>query len=615
MEQEPRPLYPERASSNVAEKVNTLKDILEGREAAWEVSEAEKTEILQRENELGETLENINAITPRSAGFNLNYFQTAEGLTDFIQTTGIDTPPELAQDPDGLKRFLYEKTEEIAAVDPKILKPFTGRSELFREHEILSHLNASLKENGDIDIAHIPPGHSVSMRLTPELDYEKTKQLRDLKAHIKEIRRSLEDSAQSEDYKAMLGGVYDLYQRKINEFIADRASVFASIQKKAHFLGTEALSEAEQLAQSQDKSSGDIDATLGKYDKFLTGTSDESTEAGWQKQVGTELSELADQQEELFIENLLRQKEGIAVKGLSPEKLFAETISPEEVEAYCEETLAHYDLLSTEPASEYSPSRPGPAADGKWQIIVKDSYKSLSVNGKQKVIKCPNKPQSVDRLLGVSIAHEIEGHALQHTNRSNIPLRLFEKIGSDRSSIFAEAGAVSNEDHVKHTAFGYHKVTHPHYIRAMLKKHEGGTYAECLDSYYQSAIKGLRIRHESGTLSPVEFEQACLKQLQEAINRTGRLFRGGASRTDANPHIAESKATVYLEQTKLAAELKKNGLEKALNLTGVNLDALAFLLIPKMIDLEEIKTPDFYSLELWEKMKSGYTAEQAEAPN
>jgi len=608
MEKFPHPLYPEKSSSNIAQKVEKITNILEGSTPTWEVTEAQRTEILTVEKELGTQLEAIFAISPNAVEFECNYFLTPEGRDNFEEATGISLPQ--TQDSDELKRFLYEQTEALKAVGQKQLAPLAGNSARYREREIVQTAVAAMADDGTIDTAHLPRDESISLRLTPELDFEKTKQLRDLKTLIKEKRETLNTApVDNPDQKAMLDGIYELYQRKINEMIADGAKAFVSYQQKADFLGVEALSETEKTAQTQDFGSSDVDATLGRYDKFLRGSSTDSTPEGWNKQISTELIAFADKQEVDFLDNLLNQEAAIVEKGLDSDKLFASTITAVEVEKHCEAALAHYDLLSSIPASEYDPSRPGAAEDDKWQIIVSDTYGSLSVDGRQKVVKCPNKPQSADRLLGVSIAHEIEGHAIQHTNRATIPLQLFEKIGSDRSGIFAEAGAVSNEQHLKREAFGYQEADHPHYIRAMVRKLAGGNYADCLDTYYTSAIKGYTMLHERGELDDAAFEIQCIKQLEEAVNRTGRLFRGGASKTNSNTHLAESKAAEYTEQKELADALKANGLDQALNLTGVNLSTLEFLLKAKLLDLDTLKTPDFYSLQLWEEMKADYSLE------
>jgi hypothetical protein len=103
--------------------------------------------------------------------------------------------------------------------------------------------------------------------------------------------------------------------------------------------------------------------------------------------------------------------------------------------------------------SEYTSDRTGPAPDNKWQFVARDEFKTMAVDGKRKVIKCGRGSQSVASLISVTLAHEIEGHVLQHENKSKIPLRLFKRLGSGRSVVFAECGAMSNQDTVSRDAF------------------------------------------------------------------------------------------------------------------------------------------------------------------
>jgi hypothetical protein len=428
-----------------------------------------------------------------------------------------------------------------------------------------------------------------------------------MKQALKAKREDLKQSGDhSEDHHAVLEGIFELYQRKINTMIASRADVFLVLRKKAELMGEDFLTEDEKLALSLDFSSGDIPASLSRYDKFVHGASDEFDAEGWRKQISSKLIALADVQEQGYLSSILEKKENIAEKGLDADTLSQKDIEPAEVERLCNETLAHYGLLSSHPSSEYDPKRPGPAQDGKWQVVVKDTYRSLSVNSRQKVIKCPNESQTITRLLSITLAHEIEGHVIQHENKSKIPLKLFDDIGSDRSSIFAEAGAMSNQDHVTTSAFGYESVSRPHYVRAMVKKLEGGNYADCVEAYYHSAIRPYTLQLEQGDIDADTFKKECAAQLKTAIGSAGRLFRGGASKTDTYAHLPESKATVYIEQTQLALALKERGLHKLLNLAGVNAAALEFLLRAKMIDMADIQSPDFYSLQLWEERKEGY---------
>ena len=601
-------LYPERPSSNIAVKVENLEKFVSGEVPVWEIPEAERAEILEIEAGLAKVLEDVVAIKTKSVSFNFNYLLSVEGGNDFEAVVGVKIPPE-AQDFDSLKNFLYTQTSVLNGSNYKKILDLAGRSVSYREDEIYQSITSSMSEDGNVDTSNIPSSDSVNIRLTPELDYGKSTLLRQLKADIKQQREQLASSDQGETYKAFLDGIFDLYQRKVNEMIAESSTVFLSLAKKADFVGEESLTEDEKKAYDEDTIGSNVSANLSRYDKFLFGADTDYADDGWKKQISAELIEYADEQERKIIAESQEKSAGIAEKGLDEDKLFALTIEPAEIGSLCEEALAHYDLLSAVPPSEYVANRPGPAEDNKWQVIVSDSFKSLSVNGTQKVIKCPNKPQSVDKLISVSIGHEIEGHAIQHNNLSKIPLKLFEKVGTDRSSIFAEAGAMSNQDYVTKSAFGYSSSPHPNYIRAMATKLEGRDYSDCLKAFYESATNPHQAQLEGGLIDQEKFKKLCEKDLKIAINRTGRLFRGGMSRSDTSGFIAESKATVYVEQTKLAAELKERGLEKFLYLTRVNFSSIEFLLRAGLINLDDIQTPDFYCLKIWDRIKSRYEKE------
>lgn len=605
MEKIPNKLYPERAFSGVGEKVENLQRIISGEVPTWEISESERSEILKIESELAENLESIYSITPNNIDFDFNYLLTPEGVADFSKVVGFEIPTDVKSLAD-LKTFLYQHTEELAVADKKELAALGGRSSIYRKKEIFKAVSKTINDKGEINTEVIPESESVNIRLNPILDYEKTNNLRALKADIKLKRVELERSGQSQDYVAVLDGIFDLYQQKINEMIANRADVFLSLRKKAEFLGEDSLTEDERLALGEDMTSANISSGLSRYDKFLYGAGSDFDDSGWSKQISQELIELADIEEQ---KNLIAQQEmnhGIKEKGLNKEKLLALNVEVEEVERLCKETLEHYGLLSAVPASEYAPDRPGPAADNKWQFIISDSYPNLSVLGKQKIIRCPNKPQSISKLLSVTIAHEIEGHVNQHNNRSKIPLKLFEKIGSDRSAIFAEAGAMSNQALVTENAFGYQTLSLPQYIRAMVTKLNGGNYGDCVKAYYLSKINDSKYQLEQGEIDTETFKKDCAKKLKIAINATSRLFNGSTNNTEINNHLIRSKDTVYLEQVKLAEELKKKGFDQMLNLTGINFSALEFLLRAKLIDINDIKSPDFYSLQMWERIKSEY---------
>jgi hypothetical protein len=608
MEKAPRmSMYPERPSEGIAPKVENLKKIISGEIPVWEISEKERGETLAMEATLAKKLESIHNITPRQVSLNLDYLYTEVGRDDFSKTVGVELPVSVSTYSD-LKKFLYEQTEQLALSDPKKLSECAGRSRTYRKEMIANKLKETMNEDGTISVDVIPQNDTVTIRLTPDLDRTITTELRSFKEELKQRKKQLAESTARDEYKAILGGILELYHRKVNAKIADSATVFVIMQKKEELLGEEFLSPSEKSLLEEDRVSRNIDSNLARYDKFLKGTDINYDEHGWRRQISSELLTLAEVQEQEYENAVLNKEKNVAEKGLDSKKLFAKEIGPEQVEQLCKETLAHYGLLSEFPASVYSPDRPGAAPDNKWQVIVSESYQSHSVDDKQKVLRCPVKKQSIGHLLSVTIAHEIEGHILQNENRSLIPLQLFKNIGGDRSSIFAEAGAMHNQDYVSKEAFGFNDPPKPHYIKAMAARLEGANYAECLNVYYESIIKPYRKQREQNQISPEAFKKKCVQQLKIAISSAGRLFQSGVSKEEASFHLSNSKDSVYAEQTKLVHELESLGLEELIYLTNVNLSSLEFLLRAQFMNTKDIKTPDFYSLQIWEREKQKYTA-------
>lgn len=214
----------------------------------------------------------------------------------------------------------------------------------------------------------------------------------------------------------------------------------------------------------------------------------------------------------------------------------------------------------------------------------------MAVDSKRKVIKCGIKKQSPAGLISVTLAHEIEGHVLQYENKTKIPLRLFKKLGGERSSIFAECGAMNNQGLVSQEAFGFAFPPHPHYIRAMVEKLRGGNYLDCIKAFHESTLRGPRLQKTLGQISEEVFKKEVKKSLKLAINRTKRLFREGSDFSSNQPFLTNSKDTVYLEQVKLFQELKQRGLEKYVFVGGANLNTLLFLMKSGFLDPKDIQT-------------------------
>jgi hypothetical protein len=294
-------------------------------------------------------------------------------------------------------------------------------------------------------------------------------------------------------------------------------------------------------------------------------------------------------------------------KGLDPEKIKERNIDVNTFSRWAKELLEFYGEKSNVPVEEYDPKRNGPASDNKWQFIARDEYKSMAVNSKQKIIKCGVKNKSITETLGTLLGHEFT-HFIQAKNKSKIPLRMFsDKLGGFRSEVFAEGGAMAIENEVSGELFGYEAGAHPHYIRAMAKKLEGGTYLECIKVFYDSGLAIIKNKKEVKTIDEDDFIKEARDLLKLAINRTKRLFTSSDKFNQSGPYLTKSKDTVYAEQIIVMEKLRKSGLEKCAFVSGVNLDTLSTLIEIGLIDLDKIEKPNLdFIREIWEREKHRY---------
>ncbi|MBP9728436.1 MAG: hypothetical protein KBD27_03595 [Candidatus Moranbacteria bacterium] len=602
---EKQPLYPERPSEGIEAKIQKLADFEAGRAEKIPLTPEERLEIQKLEEVLGTTLEKIFGITPKEAILYQEYFLTPEGKKDFETVAGVSL--EDAGTLEEVERALYQATEKIAQMNPKERGGLIGRSRDYGEAFLFEELTQGKDAEGRISTENIIDPKRVILQLTPSENLKKLQALQSIREYLKKYEKlEVSSPGRDENFKKVLQGTLRLYQSRVNEMLVGVKSDALTLVRKREVVSEEGLSEEEKILLSRVVGTGDAEGALMRYDKFLFGASSQYDADGERRQVGQELAAFADRFEDEYNASVALRQEQIREKGFDPEKLFTKDRGIEEVIKFAEETLEAYGLLSAEPASQYEKDRPGPASDNKWQFVVRDEFKTMAVDGKQKIIKCGTDAQSMANLISVTLAHEIEGHVLQHDNRSKIPLRLFKRIGSGRSSIFAECGAMSNQDVISREAFGYASPPHPHYIRAMQRKLEGGNYRDCLQAFYESSMKGPRLEKSLGRISSEVFEAQSEKNLKLAINRTKRLFGGSTDFSSESGVLSKSKDTVYLEQVKLFEELKKHGLEKYVFVGGANLDALIFLMESGFLEPQDIAEPKQHSLEIWERMKSGY---------
>jgi len=602
-------LYPERPSEVIGNKIALLADFEAGRIEKIPLVLEEREEIQNLENVLGATFEKIFEIDTREAVFYAEYFLTEEGKKDFESMVGVPLG-NTEESVQAIERSLYESVPLIKKLDAKKRVSLTGRSRDYSEKFLLEQCLRTSDARGYIITENINAPTQVQLLLSPEQILTKIVALKRFKEKIKQYTDTPDASMmqKSEGFNQVLSGVLELYQSRVNAMLAENRSDVLLLKRKVDVLGEDSLTEDERALFSQMVGTQNAETNIARYDKFLFGATSEYDARGQRNQVGQDLGTFADQFEEEYVSSVVLRNEQIKRNGLNPDKIADKTLSIDVVEKLAEETLRSYGILSEHPASEYTPDRSGPAPDNKWQFIARDEFKTMAVDGKKKIIKCGRGNQSIANLIPITLAHEIEGHVLQNENKSKIPLRLFDRMGSGRSVIFSECGAMNNQDIVSKDAFGYASPPHPHYIRAMQKKLEGGNYLDCVKAFYESSLKATRLQKELGKISDQAFEKKCEEDLKLAINRTKRLFRRSTDLSSAESSLLNSKDTVYLEQVKLFQELKKHGLEKYVFVGGANLDTLLFLMKSGFLHPGDIKAPEYHSLEIWKQMKDDYRA-------
>jgi hypothetical protein len=596
-------LFGERPSVNLDKKIEELKA---SEISAVELSEDQRSEILSFEDTLGFRLESICETKSKNFRTNLEYIESEQGREDFCRVFGLAIPPEVL-DQASVKSFLYNHEDVIKKTDSKTRGEFEGRSQAYFEKQTTTNLLATLSENGDIDPSVIIEPHDLSISLSPEDSLKKIKDLRELKQKLKEEYVLLEaEKGEVSDVKI---GILNLYAKRLNEMLSGLSQTgIKFINKQA--AGFE-LNETETELADMVFQVADSDRIASRYDKFERGASSELNNEGYYKQISSELTDFANKYAEEYNESIKDGDEQMRLRGLDPEKITDESMyGPEEVKAFAQEVLQAYDLLKSPSTNHNNSEEEGLVSDGKWRVSVSEKYNSMAVSGGQKVIKIPKQSYSVKKLFTVGLAHEIEGHVLQHTNKKKLGLRLFNKIGSDRSAIFAEGGAMYNQDWVSKEAFGVSSKPSPHYIRAMVTKLNGGNYADCVKTFFESAIEPYKEMKETNTITQMQFEVEAKKNIKLAVNRTRRIFRGGGDYESKKGLITSSKDSVYLEGLILTEKLQEAGLQKYMYLTQINIDAIIFLLKSGLLSTEDIKAPTYKTLEIWERVKGKFVLEK-----
>lgn len=605
-------LYPERGSEGIEGKVLKLREVLESPDRVV-LSDLEKQEVLEFEAPFAEKLQAIYDKSIFASAIYMDYLLTEKGQTEFEEIFDVSLAEKIPEEIRFTVYALRNQFSEAQKQDEKRFNDFVANSSRHFDAAVVKSLNESKQTEEVVNMEKLQVLHN------PEVLLFKITALRELKQELhKELRKFQQENEQSNADNAKQVAC-KLYLRRVNHMIASLARTARMVERTAAVVEFDDLSDDEKNLLSQFPS---LDAkNLSRYDRFEFGASTEYTE-GERQQISTELRKYAEQNQKNMIHNAVEggkksKKQGIDLQHIQTENEF----SLDDLVELGNRTLAEYGLLSEYSPSEgegaYSVTREGRAPDGKWQVVIHPTAKSMSVHSKQGVVKIPAQQKgqpymaTLRSALGVLVAHEIEGHVLQNENKRRVGLQLFDQIGGDRSSLFAEGGAMQNERTFCMEAFGTDSYPNSYYLAAMVRRLEGGNFVECVKAFYESAAEVIQAKLTASIINEAAAEKERAKMLQQAVNRVGRLFLPATdlaytSEAGEPVYLERSKDTVYLEQRKLLEELEKHEMTQFAYIGGANIDSVTDLIRVGLLNPDDIQEPKLFALELWDEVKDNY---------
>ncbi len=597
--------YPERASSGFDETLEKLRALEEGKSEKLNLSEHQKEELLDFENELGEEMDRIFDIKVNTRTFFTDYLLTDEGRKRFEEITNVSLSDATMEN---IARIILQNRIEISKADVSKLSALEGDSEKYTEKTLLETLSERVDENGQLNIDGLSAPERVSLITNPQNALDKISSLRKYKSYLKKLDGKIDDadSKGAPDFTKAKKKIIEGFRLRVNEMIANQYSPGIKIKRVIQTLGFESVTEDERKLFENFDGFTKPDKNLERLDKFIYGESRELDTGGKKRRISEEILDFADKVESDFAENEIRKNDLLRKRGFDPEKVFAKNIPPEVFTKIAESVVAHYGELSSCPPSDYSTDRPGPASDGKWQVAAHPRFNVMSVNFKQHVIKSSIAPKSIFDIITTLCGHEIEGHFIQNLNKKLASTRLLRKAGSDRKEIYSEAAAMMVEDQVASQAFGLRSFPHAHYVRAMQRKLGGGDYLDSVKAFFESGSKISKRKRREELIDNKQYKEEIRDMLKLAVNRSKRLFRGTDSLSQSSSYLRNSKDTVYLEQLILADKLKAKNMEKYLFFSGGNISTLISYAEMGIINLQDIRQPDYFSVKVWDVVKRKY---------
>ena len=577
-EQKPT-LYPERPSYSAQILLYEIAQYESGEREKEILSDEEKQDLIEFENPFVDRIAEYYKLATGKKVLYPEYFDTPEG-----QVT-LKAIPEFASLDGDID--IRGNIAILRALKPKIITDLVKISTDWNTNTMVETLSQHINpDTGELDIEGIENPEKLTYIQYPANLTAKIEGLEAIRQELKQKRSDLyaEEASDTTDIsKALIHAKIFRVQaliKRINVIIAET-------KEQETFL----RSEESHIPHKPPY----------KLDKFIYGVSTLDTDTGNYNQVDNHLLAMADDIAELN-KSINQEKAQILLeKGLDQEKLEEKNITPEEAKQYLDQILASYDLLSEYPADAEQVAKNIKPADNKWRCYIRPGKSTLEIDSQSKTLLIPPLNIDVQKLITKAATHEII-HILQRENTVQIGLPLYthpSQIAGDRAELFQEGGAMYYQDQISQELFGYESPPQPNYLRAMATKQSGGTYIDCVKTYYES-IRSL----QSHSVSQSELKEF----IQKALSGSIRLFRN-SSFDNTDTQISNTKDTVYLEQKAVVEEILKHPeLQNLILVSGINLETAKEMIHFGLLDLSKLRTPDLsYVKELWEELRPDYT--------
>lgn len=557
-------LYPERVSKD-SEAFHTAIETL-GKEPEFELSPEQRADVKEFEEmflqgeyvglpeslvQIEKPTANYNEIKAMNAGEKkvcLDYFLTESGedlLKTFIQTEQqIETKEDVA-------RLLATNT---SALKIKQWEQLIDASSNWAEAELRRQLAAVV--SGET-IAESEPEY-MSFVKNPIKLAEKAQASRSLKAYYKAVKKDLLSQDTQDPVVQIQLTLVDTARQRLNLLITDEYRQAMILQNQSMYGEGENLQkQLEELdkylpAMQKEPRIEEVNVFrdkaarfLSRIDRFVNGVA-----MGDKKYTPITEDLLAIQAEQR--KSNIRVSLDVSGEGtmgdIQKETLSNTFVDSQELKTMTEYVLRQYGLLSD--IVDYDSERKGWAKDNKWQVVIDENVSSLSVNGTKGIVKIPaNYYRQINSINPAGplqlLDHEIT-HVIQHQNALRVGLQTFDNVAVPRTSLWAEAGGIYQEQIAKDKLFGLQADSPAmHYLAALQVRLEGGTILDSAKAFYEDSIRrNPDVNHDDA--------------IKLAVNRTLRLFRKGGEITLGSGYWSNSAPLDYAEQSVLIEQLPED---------------------------------------------------------